>query len=213
MNPKVDSFLETTDKWQVELQQLRRIALDCQLNEELKWNCPCYTFKKSNLILLIRFKEYCALSFFKGVLLSDSNSILSTPGENSQSVRYIKFKSFNEIVEQEQIIKNYIYEAIEVEKSGLKVVKKLSSELVFVEELQNKLNENPIFKTAFESLTPGRQRAYNIHFSEAKQSKTREARIENYTPRILTGKGFNDCICGLSKRMPTCDGSHNKLKI
>ncbi|MEC4003760.1 DUF1801 domain-containing protein [Flavobacterium sp. SUN052] len=211
MNPNVATFLESSEKWQKELTQLRRIVLDCQLTEEIKWDCPCYTFKKNNVLMLGRFKDYCALSFFKGVLLNDANSVLISPGANSQSVRYIKFKSVSEIIELEQILKTYIYEAIEIEKAGLKVVKKLSSEVLFVEELQNKLNQDSEFKTAFESLTPGRQRAYNIYFSEAKQAKTRVLRIENYTQRILNRKGFNDCICGLSKRMPNCDGSHNNL--
>lgn len=211
MNPKVDVYIENSKNWQVPLKQLRRIILECQLTEELKWDCPCYTYKKSNVIILGGFKEYCSLSFFKGALLSDTIEILVAPGENSQSVRMFKFKKVDEIIELEPVIKAYIYEAIEVEKAGLKVVKKSNSELVLVSELQNKLNENPELKIAFEALTPGRKRAYNIHFSEAKQSSTRTSRIENCIPRILNGKGFNDCICGLSKRMPNCDGSHKSL--
>ena len=208
MNPKVDDFLNNTTKWQPEIKQLRLLLLDCGLTEEFKWRMPCYCFQGNNVVLIGNFKEYCTLSFFKGILLQDSNSLLSKPGENSQSMRFFKFTNLEEIIEQQSIIKAYIYEAIEIEKAGLKVIFKSNTELELVEELQIALDKNPQLKTAFEALTPGRQRAYNLHFSEAKQSKTRETRIEKYTQRILNGKGINDCICGLSKKMPNCDGSH-----
>ncbi|MEK7432810.1 MAG: DUF1801 domain-containing protein [Cyanobacteriota bacterium] len=211
MNPKVDEYLTKTKKWQKELEKLRMIILDCDLTEELKWDVPCYMFEKNNIILLGAFKEYCALSFFKGALLKDENAILSKPGENTQAVRIIRFKNIQEIIDIENILKTYIYEAIEVEKLGLKVTLKKNTEIIFIEELQNKLDENQELKTAFEALTPGRQRAYNMYFSEPKQSKTRESRIEKSIQRIINGKGLNDCVCGLSKKMPSCDGSHKYI--
>jgi uncharacterized protein YdeI (YjbR/CyaY-like superfamily) len=211
MNPKVDDFINNTTKWQPEIKQLRLLLLDCGLTEEFKWRNPCYTFQGNNVAIIGSFKEYCTLSFFKGTLLQDGNGILSKPGENSQAVRFFKFTNLQEIIEQQSIIKAYIYEAIEIEKAGLKVIFKSNKELELVEELQVALDKSPALKTAFQALTPGRQRAYNLHFSEAKQSKTRETRIEKYTPRILTGKGINDCICGLSKKMPNCDGSHKYI--
>lgn len=211
MNPKVDEYLTKTKKWQKELEKLRMIILDCDLTEEFKWDVPCYMFEKNNIILLGAFKEYCALSFFKGALLKDDNAILSKPGENTQAIRIIRFKNIQEIIDIENILKTYIYEAIEVEKSGLKVTLKKNTEIIFIEELQNKLDENLELKTAFEALTPGRQRAYNMYFSEPKQSKTRESRIEKYIQRIINGKGLNDCVCGLSKKMPSCDGSHKYI--
>jgi len=212
MNPKVDDFINNATKWQPEIKQLRQLPLDCGLTEEFKWRMPCYCFQGNNVVLIGNFKEYCTLSFFKGILLQDSNSLLSKPGENSQSMRFFKFTNLEEIIEQQSIIKAYIYEAIEIEKAGLKVIFKSNTELELVKELQIALDKNPQLKTAFEALTPGRQRAYNLHFSEAKQSKTRETRIEKYTQRILNGKGINDCICGLSKKMPNCDGSHKYIR-
>ncbi len=208
MNPKVDEFLNNVTKWHDELEKLRAIVLDCQLTEELKWGVPCYTFQKGNIVLIHGFKEYCALLFMKGALLNDSNGILIQQTENVQGGRQIRFNSLKEIEEQEAILKAYIFEAIEVEKAGLKVAIKPHSEYAIPKEFQSKMDENSLLKNAFESLTPGRQRAYILHFSGSKQAKTREARIENYTKRILMGKGLNDCICGLSKRMPNCDGSH-----
>jgi uncharacterized protein YdeI (YjbR/CyaY-like superfamily) len=212
MNPKVDDFISSAKKWQLEMELLRLLLLDCGLTEEFKWRTPCYSFQENNVVLISSFKEYCALSFFKGTLLQDSNGILSKPGENSQAMRFFKFTSLEEIQELKSIIKNYVYEAIEVEKAGLKVIFKSNTELELVEELQNTLAQNPDLKTAFQALTPGRQRAYNLYFSAPKQSKTRETRIEKYTQRILNGKGINDCICGLSKKMPNCDGSHNYIR-
>jgi uncharacterized protein YdeI (YjbR/CyaY-like superfamily) len=192
MNPKVDVYLSKAKKWQEELEKLRMIILDCQLTEELKWGKPCYTFQKSNIIVIIGFKEYCALLFFKGALLNDANGILIKPGENTQAGRQIRFTNVREIVEMETILKAYIYEAIEVEKAGLKVNFKKNTELIIPEEFQNKLDEIPALKTAFDALTPGRQRAYNIYFSEPKQSKTRESRVEKCMQQILNGKGLND---------------------
>ena len=209
----MDEYLSKASQWQEEMEALRTILLDCGLTEELKWRVPCYMYKASNIVLIGAFKEYCTLSFFKGVLLNDANGILVAPGENSQTVRMIKFTSVKEIIKQESTLKAYIYEAIEVEKAGLKVDFKKSTNLIFPQELQDKLEKDPAFKTAFEALTPGRQRAYNLYFSAAKQSNTRKARIEKYTQRILDGIGINDCICGLSKRKPNCDGSHKQLGV
>jgi uncharacterized protein YdeI (YjbR/CyaY-like superfamily) len=192
MNPKVDGYLSKAKKWQEEVEKLRMIILDCQLTEELKWGKPCYTFQKSNIVLIIEFKKYCALLFCKGVLLNDANGILIKPGENTQAGRQIRFTNVREIVEMEPNLKAYIYEAIEVEKAGLKVNFQKNAELIFPEEFQNKLDQNPALKTAFDALTPGRQRAYNLYFSAPKQSKTRESRVEKCTQQILNGKGLND---------------------
>jgi uncharacterized protein YdeI (YjbR/CyaY-like superfamily) len=192
MNPKVDVYLSKAKKWQEEFEKLRMIILDCQLTEELKWGKPCYTFQKSNIIVIIGFKEYCALLFFKGALLNDANGILIKPGENTQAGRQIRFTNVQEIVEMETILKAYIYEAIEVEKAGLKLNFKKNTELIIPEEFQNKLNEIPALKTAFDALTPGRQRAYNLYFSTPKQSKTRESKVEKCMQQILNGKGLID---------------------
>jgi uncharacterized protein YdeI (YjbR/CyaY-like superfamily) len=192
MNPKVDFYFSKLQKWQSELEQLRRIVLDCQLTEELKWGVPCYTFQKSNIVLIHEFKEYCALLFFKGALLNDANGILIQQTVNVQAARQIRFTNIQEIVEREAILKAYIYEAIEVEKAGLEVQFKKTEEFILVEEFQKKLAELPALKTAFEALTPGRQRAYKLHFSAPKQSKTRESRVEKCIPQILNGKGLND---------------------
>ncbi len=192
MNPKVDFYFIKAKKWQEELEKLRTIVLDCGLNEELKWGCPCYTFEKNNIVLIHEFKEYCAVLFFKGALLNDANGVLIQQTENVQSARQMRFTSVKEIVDKETVLKNYIFEAIEVEKAGLKVVLKKSPEFKMSEEFQKKIDENATLKTAFEALTPGRQRAYLLHFSTPKQSKTREARVENCMPQILAGKGLGD---------------------
>jgi uncharacterized protein YdeI (YjbR/CyaY-like superfamily) len=192
MNPKVDEYLSKAQKWQGEMEKLRMILLDCQLIEELKWGKPCYTFQKSNIVLIHGFKEYCALLFFKGVLLHDTNGILIEQTENVQAGRQIRFTNVGEIVEMETILKTYIYEAIEVEKAGLEVNFKKSTEFIIPEEFQNKFHEIHALKTAFEALTPGRQRAYILHFSAPKQSKTRESRIEKCMQKILNGKGLDD---------------------
>ena len=192
MNPKVDVFLSKAKKWQKEFKKLRLIILDCQLTEELKWGCPCYTFQKSNIVLIHGFKEYCALLFFKGALLNDANGILIQQTENVQAARQIRFTNVREIDEMKTILKDYIYEAIEVEKAGLKVNFKKTTEFAIPEEFQTRLKKIPALKKAFNALTPGRQRAYLLYFSAAKQSQTRESRIEKCTPQILDGKGLND---------------------
>lgn len=190
MNPLVDEYLREAKKWQKEMKKLRTIVLDCGLTEELKWRQPCYTFQKGVVVLMSGFKDYCALAFFKGALLKDPKGILIRPGQNSQAVRQVRFTSVREIAELESVLKAYIHEAIEVEKAGLKIKK--NTKLVIPEELQNKWDEIPALKTAFHALTPGRQRAYVLYFSAAKQSKTRALRIEKCTQRILNGKGIND---------------------
>jgi uncharacterized protein YdeI (YjbR/CyaY-like superfamily) len=192
MNPKVDEFLSKAQKWQDELEKLRMIVLDCGLTEELKWGKPCYTFQRSNIVIIQGFKEYCALLFVKGALLNDAESILVTQTENVQAARQIRFTNVREIVEMEPILKAYIYEAIEVEKAGLKVNLKRTSEFTIPEEFQSKLDEIPALKTAFDALTPGRQRAYILYFSAPKQSKTRESRVEKCMQQILNGKGLSD---------------------
>ena len=192
MNPKVDEFLSKAKKWKEEFEKLRKIVLDCELTEEFKWMHPCYTFEKKNIVLIHGFKEYCALLFHKGALLQDAHGILIQQTENVQAARQIRFTNVQEIVEMETILKAYIYEAIEVEKAGLEVNFKKNTEFIIPEELQNKFDEIPALKTAFEALTPGRQRAYILYFSEPKQSKTRESRVEKYMQQILNGKGLND---------------------
>ena len=192
MNPQVDAFLNKAKKWQVEFDKLRMIILDCQLTEEMKWGWPCYTFQNNNIVLIHGFKEYCALLFIKGALLKDANGILIQQTDNVQAGRQIRFTNVREIVKMEPILKAYVYEAIEVEKAGLKVDSKKNTELIFPEEFQNKLDENPALKTAFNALTPGRQRAYIFYFSQPKQSKTRESRVEKCMQQILNGKGLDD---------------------
>ncbi|MEO6453419.1 MAG: YdeI family protein, partial [Ginsengibacter sp.] len=192
MNPKVDFYFNKAKKWQEELEQLRIITLSCGLTEELKWGVPCYVFQKSNIVLIHVFKEYCALLFFKGALLSDAKGILIQQTENVQAARQIRFTNVREIVKMERILNAYIYEAIEVEKAGLKVELKKPTEFKISDEFKKKLNKIPALKTAFEALTPGRQRAYLLYFSAPKQSKTREARVEKYMQQILDGKGLND---------------------
>jgi uncharacterized protein YdeI (YjbR/CyaY-like superfamily) len=192
MNPKVDFFFSKAKKWQEEFEKLRMIILDCGLTEELKWGVPCYTFQKSNIVLIHGFKEYCAILFIKGALLHDVHGLLIQQTENVQAGRQIRFTNVREIVEMEPILKAYIHEAIEVEKAGLKVNYKKTSEFVIPEEFINKLEEVPGLQDAFDALTPGRQRAYILYFSAPKQSKTRESRIEKCIPQILNGKGLND---------------------
>jgi len=192
MNHKVDFFFNKAEKWQNEYEKLRMIVLDCGLTEELKWGCPCYTFQKGNIVLIHGFKEYCALLFFKGALIQDANGILVQQTENVQAGRQIRFTTIREIVELEPILKAYIYEAIEVEKAGLEVSFKKHDEYTIPEELQHKFEEIPALKTAFEALTPGRQRAYMLYFSSPKQSKTRESRVEKCIEQILNGIGLDD---------------------
>jgi len=192
MNSTVDDYFSKASKWQEELEKLRTIILDCQLTEDLKWGVPCYSFQKNNIVLIHVFKEYCAILFFKGALLQDTHGILIEQTKNVQAGRQIRFTNVQEIVEKETILKTYIYEAIEVEKAGLKVNFKKTSEFTMPEEFQNKLDKIPALKLAFEALTPGRQRGYLLYFAAPKQSKTRESRIENCIPQILIGKGLND---------------------
>src|SRR5688572_11026511 len=192
MNPKVDFFFSKDTKWQKEYEKLRMIILDCGLNEELKWGCPCYMFQNKNIVLIHGFKEYCAILFFKGALLNDANGILIQQTKNVQSARQVRFTNVREIVKRERILKTYIYEAIEVEKAGLKVKLKKTSEYKIPEEFQKKLNKTHALKSAFYALTPGRQRAYIFYFSQPKQSKTRESRVEKSMQQILNGKGLND---------------------
>ena len=205
MNPKIDKYLVDgcmrcelggtpgckVNNWQNELKQLRKIVLDCGLTEELKWGVPCYTFKQKNILVVGALKQCCSISFFKGALLKDTDGILEKPGENSQAARLIKFTDVREIAAIESILKAYIYEAVEVEKAGLKVHFKKNPEPIPA-ELQEKLDEDPVLKAAFEALTPGRQRGYIIYFSQPKQSRTRVSRIEKYIPQILDGVGLHD---------------------
>ena len=206
MNVKVDTYFVDgcgrcplggtpqckVNNWQEELKLLRMIVLDCGLTETSKWGVPCYTFEQKNIVIVSAFKDYCALSFFKGALLHDADGILDKPGENTQAARLIRFTSVQEIVDKKAILEAYIYEAIEAEKASLKVDFKEKAELEFPEELQKKLAESPALKHAFEALSPGRQRGYILYFSAAKQAKTRVARIEKYRPHILNGKGMHD---------------------
>ena len=192
MNPKVDWFFAKDTQWQKEYEKLRTIILDCGLIEELKWGCPCYTFENTNIVLIHGFKEYCALLFFKGALLNDPNGILIQQTKNVQSARQIRFTSVREIVNMEKILKATVYEAIEVERAGLKVKLKKTSEFKIPEEFQKRLVKNAALKKAFNALTPGRQRAYIFYFSQPKQSKTRESRVEKCIPQILNGKGLDD---------------------
>jgi uncharacterized protein YdeI (YjbR/CyaY-like superfamily) len=189
VNPKIDVYLRQNETWREETKKLRTIALGCGLTEELKWSKPCYTFRDSNVVIIQGFKEYCALMFCKGALLKDAHRILKKPGEHTQAARQIRFTQVREIQEMATVVKAYIKEAIAAEKAGLEVKFKTEPEPV-PKELQKKLDESPAFKTAFAALTPGRQRGYILHFSAAKQSKTRDARIEKYRQRILSGRGF-----------------------
>ncbi len=191
-NSKVDFYFEKAEKWKSELEQMRTIALDCHLSEELKWGCPCYTFDNANIVLIHSFKEYCAFLFFKGALMKDPDNILIQQSENVQAARQVRFTNTQDILAKKEILKKYIFEAAEIEKSGQKVELKKVSEFEIAEELQNKFDTDSDFKKAFYALTPGRQRAYLLHFSQPKQSKTREARVEKNIPRILDGKGLND---------------------
>jgi uncharacterized protein YdeI (YjbR/CyaY-like superfamily) len=189
---KVDKYIEKAKKWKEETKFLREICLDCGLDEDFKWMHPCYTFKGKNIVLIHGFKDYCALLFHKGVLLKDSNNILITQTENVQSARQIRFTNLQEVVDLKAIIKTYIFEAIEVERAGLEVKMKKTSEFKMPDEFKKSLESNPKLKSAFNNLTAGRQRGYLLYFSQAKQSKTRESRIENSIPKILNGKGLND---------------------
>lgn len=192
MNPEIDEFLGREQRWQAEFTKLRQVILDCQLTEELKWGQPCYTLDGRNIVLMHGFKEYCALLFIKGALLKDPESLLIRQTENVQAGRQIRFTTVQKINQLEKTLKAYIEEAIEVEKAGLKVELKATSDFAVPEEFRNRLDEDPTLESAFHGLTPGRQRAYLYHFSQSKQSKTREARIEKCIPKIFDGMGLDD---------------------
>jgi len=212
MNKEVDIYLAKAKKWQKEMLFLRDILLSFELEEEIKWGKPTYTFNKGIVVMIQAFKDHFDLGFFKGALLQDKAGILIKAGENTQAARQMRFTDIKEIEKRSKIIKSYIKEAITLENNGLKYIGESKAEPIQVVELQQIFKKNAALKKAFESLTPGRQRAYLIHFSGAKQSETRIARIHKQASKIMCGKGMNDCTCGLSKRMPNCDGSHNKLK-
>lgn len=191
-NPTVDKFISMASQWKEEYEKLREIVLESGLTEDFKWMHPCYTLEDKNVLIIHGFKDYCALLFHKGVLLKDPHGILIQQTENVQAARQLRFASLQEINDMELTIRAYIYEAIEIEKSGQEVVMKKATEFPVAEEFQEKLDENPALKAAFEALTPGRQRGYLLHFSQPKQSKTRTARVEKYMPHILNGKGIDD---------------------
>jgi uncharacterized protein YdeI (YjbR/CyaY-like superfamily) len=190
--PKVDGYIRKSKLWQEELRALRQILLDSPLTEEVKWRAPCYTIDGRNIILLGRFKESCVISFLKGALLKDPHKILVKPGENSQSARFVRFTDVQRVHDLEPVLRSYILQSIAIERAGLKVQLKKPSEHPLPQEFQDALKKSPALKTAFSSLTPGRQRAYLLHFSSAKQSKTRHSRIDKCTPKILAGQGFDD---------------------
>lgn len=192
MNPKVNFFFDNATQWKEEFEKLRAIALSTELVEDLKWGCPCYTYEGKNIFLIHGFKDYCAILFFKGALMKDPDHILIRQSENVQAARQIRFTELQQIVDLEKNLQAYMFEAVEIEESGAKVEMKKTKEFEMPEEFQSKLDNNSALKEAFESLTPGRQRAYLLHFSSAKQPKTREARIEKCIPQILIGKGLND---------------------
>jgi uncharacterized protein YdeI (YjbR/CyaY-like superfamily) len=209
---EVDIYFNKANKWQKEMLLLRDILLSFNLEEEIKWGKPCYTINKGIVVMIQAFKEHCDLGFFKGALLQDKNGLLIKAGENTQLSRQLRYTDIKDIEKQTKIIKSYIKEAIIIEKNGLQFKPELKAKQIQVDELTQIFKKDLVFKKAFELLTPGRQRAYLIHFSGAKQSATRIDRIHKQKAKIMCGKGMNDCTCGLSKRMPNCDGSHNKLK-
>ncbi|RAJ77384.1 uncharacterized protein YdeI (YjbR/CyaY-like superfamily) [Chitinophaga dinghuensis] len=191
-NGKVDAFFDMATQWEKEMEKLRDIMLDCDLTEELKWGKPCYANDGKNIVIIQGFKEYCALLFFKGVLMSDPDGILIKTGENTQVGRQVRFTNIKEINKLAPVLKAYVYEAIELERAGMKVEVNKDNSIPIPAELQHQLDTNKKFKAAFHALTPGRQRAYIYYFSSPKQSKTRESRIEKYIPQILEGRGMND---------------------
>lgn len=212
MNSKVDTFFKKEAQWRKEMELLRALVLDCGLVEELKWRVPCYTYNDANVLIIHGFKNYCALNFFKGALLADPEQILVQQSENSQSARQLRFSNLETIEKIKATITAYVFEAIEVENAGLKVQMKKTSDFEIPEELKLEFESDTVFKQAFDQLTEGRKRGYILHFSQPKQSKTRVSRIERSKDKILNGYGLNDCTCGLSKRKPSCDGSHKVLK-
>lgn len=210
-NQKVVAYLEKVKKWKEELSALRVIVLSCNLSEDIKWGNLCYMHNGKNILILYGLKECAAVGFFKGVFLKDKENILLKPGKNTQTGRWIKYMHLSEIINGKQLLIEYIKEAIEIEKARLKLNNSEGNKLQLPIELLERFNEMPLLKMAFEKLTPGRQRAYNIYFKAPVQSSTRITRIEKYIPRILKGQGLNDCVCGLSKKIPTCDGSHKNI--
>ncbi len=211
MKNEVDTYLTGLDKWQTELRTLREILLNCGLTEDFKWMHPSYSYQGKNIALIHEFKEYCAILFHKGALLKDPEEILIQQTENTQAARQIRFTNLKEIKKLESTIKEYILKAIQIEKAGLKVNMKSIADFGLPEELERKFKGDARFKEAFKKLTPGRQKAYLLFFSKPKQTATRTSRIEKNAEKIFNGKGLNDCVCGRSKRMPNCDGSHKNL--
>lgn len=212
MNNKVQGFFDSSDSWREEMLLFRELLLSTGLKEEYKWKHPCYTDKGKNIVIIGPFKEYCALMLFKGGMLDDPKGFLVQATGNSEATRQVRVTSTDEIKDNYDLIKSFIFQAIEVERSGKKAKVKTVDELDFPEELVAKFKKNKPLESAFEALTPGRQKAYILHFSGAKQSATRISRIERYESRILKGRGMDDCVCGHSKKMPRCDGSHKGLK-
>ncbi len=212
MNPQVDAYITKLKNWQAEIKILRSILLDCKLEEAIKWGQPCYSINNKNVVIIAPFKTHCDLGFFNGVSLKDEKGVLVKAGVNTQSSRQMRFVNVQEITKLKSVIKSYVKEAIENEKHGIKTATTEKIEPIIVEEFEIILKKNTPLKKAFAALTPGRQRAYLIHFSGAKQPATRIARIEKNIDAILAGRGINDCTCGLSKRMPYCDGSHKYAK-
>jgi uncharacterized protein YdeI (YjbR/CyaY-like superfamily) len=208
MNPKVDTYISSLKNWREEVELIREILLTTNLEEGFKWSKPCYTYNGKNILGIATLKEHCALNIFNGASLSDPNEILMIPGEHSQSARWMKFENKSAINKYSKIIKAFVKQAIELEATGVNKIKTVAPKLNCPEELENIFKKDAKLKTAFYALTPGRQRAYLIFFTAPKQAETRVTRIKKYTPKILCGKGFNDCTCGFSKRMPNCDGSH-----
>ena len=212
MNSSVDQFFTSLKSGKEELKLLRKLLLENELVEEFKWKQPCYTYNGKNVIILAALKDHVIISFFKGALLTNENEILQKAGENSQAARIIRLYTLEEAKSHLTFINASIKAVIEIEKKGVKVEKDESAEIEIPVELQDVFNKDADYKNAYFKLTPGRQRAYLIFFTGAKQLETRISRIEKYRKRILDGYGFNDCVCGLSKRMPNCDGSHKFLK-
>jgi uncharacterized protein YdeI (YjbR/CyaY-like superfamily) len=202
-----EPYFENADKWADELLELRRIALDCDLEETLKWRQPCYTAGGRNIVILGVRKDHCVLSFIKGALLPDPNGLLEDVGPNTRSAKVLRLQTVEHILAQETAIRDLIAEAVAAERAGLRV-ERPAGEPTWTAELQERLDNDPDFRTAWEALTPGRRRGFHLHFSQPKQSSTREARIDRSLPRILAGKGIHDCVCGRSKRPPRCDGTH-----
>ena len=211
MKTAVELYIEKAKQWKDEMTLLRSILLETALTETFKWGKPCYTYNDKNLVIIQDFKHHCDLGFFTGALLKDPEKLLEKAGEHTQSARQFRFVNLADIKKKKSIIKSYVKEAIENEKQGIKLVAEEKADIEAIVDLENIFKKNKAFTKAFKSLTPGRQRAYHMFFAGAKQSETRISRIEKYIPRILDGYGINDCTCGMSKRMPNCDGSHKFL--